>query len=167
MLGTQRVLQQAGGGGKGMVGGHRRHDDQLQSRRVQVGRIEGAAGRLQAQRECGFPVAGDAPLDDAGPLPDPLVRGIDHRRQVVVSHHPLGHRLAPPDDVGAAWVLTFSQLFLRLSRILLVEHRADEKGVESGTTCAPAQCWMMRANDGGFPGDLTWVKGSDILSKQS
>ena len=74
-----------------MVGRDGRDDDEVELRWVEVDRLEAAAGGHLAEVAGRLVDARDAPLADAGARGDPLVRGVEELRDLVVGEHALGH----------------------------------------------------------------------------
>jgi hypothetical protein len=72
-----------------VLGGGRRHHDEIDGRRRDARRrerVEGGRGRHAGH---GVVVAGVAARDDPGPRADPLVARLDDGREVVVADHPI------------------------------------------------------------------------------
>jgi hypothetical protein len=98
---TQGIGHQGGGGREHHVRRHRGADDQVDV----VGRCAGVLERSprRGQRDVGERlVLRDHPaLADARPLEDPLVRGVDVLREIVVRHDAVGDAHAEPGDPDA------------------------------------------------------------------
>ena len=71
-------------GGKCLVGGGGCADDQIEVVAGNTGLAQRLVGRLDAQVRRQFTLGGNVPLTNPGPLADPIVRGVDSRRQVLI-----------------------------------------------------------------------------------
>ena len=80
---VQRLVDQAGLGGGGAVGGYRGSQAQPQLLGGDARPFQGGAGGLHGQLRQGF-VGGEAALTDAGAADDPLIAGLHPEGQVVV-----------------------------------------------------------------------------------
>jgi hypothetical protein len=71
--------------GEDMLGGHRREDDVVDLGGVDVRRREGLARRGHREIRDALPLRDVVTLLDAGARPDPLVAGVHHARELIVS----------------------------------------------------------------------------------
>ena len=81
MVDAERVLHRDRGGGKGVVRRRGRQHDQVDRLRVDPGIGQRRARRIDRQMRGELALGGDVALPDAGALHDPLVGGVDPRRQ--------------------------------------------------------------------------------------
>ena len=99
-LGSEAGLQPARGGRVDPVRRGGPDHDEVEIGRLDPGRLEGAPGRPFREIAGRLPRGGDAPFADAGAFPDPLVRGVDALRELVVGENPLGETAAGAGDAG-------------------------------------------------------------------
>jgi len=86
---------------EGLVGRCRREYDQVEVAAAHPGALEGAARRLESEVRGQLPLGGDAALADPGALPDPRIRRVEPRRQLVIGDDALGEIAAAPGHSGA------------------------------------------------------------------
>ena len=98
--GAEQRLEIAGGRGKPAIGADGAQDDRVDLLGGDAGLGHRAARRGVAETGERLPRPGDAALPDAGALHDPLVGGVEVRREIGVGHDPVGHRGAQPGDRG-------------------------------------------------------------------
>ena len=102
VLGAEVVADAARRRRERLVTGHRRADHQVQVLGRHVGVLEGLPRRVDRQGAGHVRRGRDAPLLDAGPLDDPLVRRVDDLLEVLVGQALLRHVSAEPCDADFA-----------------------------------------------------------------
>ena len=95
-------LHMAGGGGEKIIRRDRANENQINFLRLDPRIFHGGLRGLRSHVACEFGVGGEAALADAGALDDPLVRGFDHRFQLGIGEHTIGHITARADDGGGS-----------------------------------------------------------------
>ena len=95
-------LDMAGGGGEKIIRRDRADENEVDLFGLDPRVFHRGLRGLRGHVACEFGVGGEAALADAGAFDDPLVRGFDHRFQLGIGEHTIGHITARADDGGGS-----------------------------------------------------------------
>ena len=95
-------LHMAGGGGEKIIRRDRADENEVDLFGLDPRVFHRGLRGLRGHVACEFGVGGEAAFANAGALNDPLVRGFNHRFQLGIGEHTVGHITARADDGGGS-----------------------------------------------------------------